>query len=49
MAFKSEATNGGRELEAARLSEHGSHGGLLATLLSAVALGFSASPITTAA
>jgi hypothetical protein len=41
MAFKSEATNGGRELDAARLSEHGSHGGLLATLLSAVALGFS--------
>ena len=41
MAFKSEATNDGRQLDAARLSEHGSHGGLLATLLSAVALGFS--------
>jgi hypothetical protein len=41
MAFKSETSSRGHQPDPARIVEHGSHGGVLATLLSAVALVFS--------
>ena len=41
MVFRSSAANDGGEPGPARLVEHGSHGGFFATILSAVALGFS--------
>ena len=41
MVFRPSAANDGAEPGPARLVEHGSHGGFFATILSAVALGFS--------
>ena len=41
MVFRSSTANDGGEPGPARLVEHGSHGGFFATILSAVALGFS--------
>ena len=41
MVFRSSTANDGGEPGPARIVEHGSHGGFFATILSAVALGFS--------